>query len=110
MLPVHLKMKTLVIFSIALFSGCSDQSMREYVPIVEIPTGELREAPEILSAHHLDKLEHVLTYYCVPYQRESLDTLLIDNDTSLEFQRIYTTNANDPVWLESNPFLRECGR
>ena len=108
MLRTSLKTKILLVFSLVVLAGCSEQRMRVYVPIVDLPSGEISEAPEMLSAHLLDRLERVLTYNCVSYERDSLDSLLIDNSISLELQKIYTANANDPVWMETHPELRAC--
>ncbi|RUO29561.1 hypothetical protein [Aliidiomarina soli] len=61
------------------------------------------EDPALLTKEHVDRVEHVLRFYDVEFDRVSDTRLLISSSIDKDSLWNFTKKAEDSEWLENHP-------
>lgn len=104
------KIKFLILVILPFLLACGGEKQEcDYVPIVLDNRKGLVDVPSMRDKEHLDRVEKVLRYHRIEYQRIAPLKLRIHskqwclgNDISRDTLWNMTSKANDPVWMEAH--------
>lgn len=95
-----------MLLALILASACGSSGLQEYIP-QKWSGDRLVQAPDLMTADHLDRVERVLATYEVAHRRASADRLLIDGAVDRDTMWNFTTKANDPEWIRAHGGSRD---
>ena len=85
-------------------SGCSTRNKEhtEYVPLW-FDGNHLQVQESLRTKAHIDKVERVLTYYRIDYERVNELTIRFVQPMDDDYMWNMTSKAEDNEWLETHP-------
>lgn len=95
---------TLLLAAILMLSGCGPgaEESKRYVPR-SFDGDRLVERPDLKTDAHMDRVEHVLGFYGVEYERKGNLIISLRRPMTHDYMWNLTSKAEDPEWIESHP-------